>query len=59
VSTTPPKLNERRPDSQQLVRQWALLRLLADASDSEAAAAFDDVPVPQIHGDGLAALRLG
>ncbi|MBA3395881.1 MAG: transcriptional regulator [Deltaproteobacteria bacterium] len=24
---------ERRPDSQQLVRQWALLRLLADASE--------------------------
>ena len=25
--------SERRPDSQQLVRQWALLRLLADATD--------------------------
>jgi predicted DNA-binding transcriptional regulator YafY len=25
--------NERRPDSQQLVRQWALLRLLADATE--------------------------
>ena len=25
--------SERRPDSQQLVRQWALLRLLADASE--------------------------
>jgi predicted DNA-binding transcriptional regulator YafY len=25
--------NPRRPDSQQLVRQWALLRLLADATD--------------------------
>lgn len=24
---------ERRPDSQQLIRQWALLRLLADASE--------------------------
>lgn len=29
-----PKLNERRPDSQQLVRQWTLLRLLADAPQS-------------------------
>lgn len=28
------KAAERRPDSQQLVRQWALLRLLADASDA-------------------------
>ena len=26
-------VGSRRPDSQQLVRQWALLRLLADASD--------------------------
>lgn len=26
-----PPLSERRPDSQQLIRQWALLRLLADA----------------------------
>lgn len=25
---------ERRPDSQQLVRQWAVLRLLADATDA-------------------------
>lgn len=25
--------NERRPDSQQLVRQWAVLRLLADATE--------------------------
>ena len=28
------KAAERRPDSQQLVRQWALLRLLADATDA-------------------------
>lgn len=33
VSSTPTK-PERRPDSQQLVRQWALLRLLADATDA-------------------------
>jgi predicted DNA-binding transcriptional regulator YafY len=33
VSTLPP-LSERRPDSQQLIRQWALLRLLADAKDA-------------------------
>jgi predicted DNA-binding transcriptional regulator YafY len=25
--------HERRPDSQQLVRQWAVLRLLADATE--------------------------
>lgn len=31
--TDTPKLNERRADSQQLVRQWALLRLLADATE--------------------------
>jgi predicted DNA-binding transcriptional regulator YafY len=34
VSDTREKASERRPDSQQLVRQWALLRLLADATDS-------------------------
>ena len=28
-----PTTSDRRPDSQQLVRQWALLRLLADASE--------------------------
>jgi len=28
------KAADRRPDSQQLVRQWALLRLLADATDA-------------------------
>ncbi len=33
VSETKPKTAERRPDSQQLVRQWALLRLLADATE--------------------------
>ncbi len=27
-------MSERRPDSQQLVRQWAVLRLLADAADA-------------------------
>jgi predicted DNA-binding transcriptional regulator YafY len=27
-------MSERRPDSQQLVRQWAVLRLLADATDA-------------------------
>lgn len=32
--SSPPKLNERRADSQQLVRQWALLRLLADATEA-------------------------
>lgn len=31
MSTPPTREAERRPDSQQLVRQWALLRLLADA----------------------------
>jgi predicted DNA-binding transcriptional regulator YafY len=34
VSATSAKGAERRPDSQQLVRQWALLRLLADATDA-------------------------
>jgi predicted DNA-binding transcriptional regulator YafY len=34
VSGTNGKSSERRPDSQQLVRQWALLRLLADATDA-------------------------
>jgi predicted DNA-binding transcriptional regulator YafY len=33
VTGSTPKLNERRADSQQLVRQWALLRLLADATE--------------------------
>lgn len=33
MSATLPKLSERRPDSQQLVRQWALLRLLSDATE--------------------------
>ncbi|MBL9017531.1 MAG: transcriptional regulator [Myxococcales bacterium] len=33
MSSSTPKLNERRADSQQLVRQWALLRLLADATE--------------------------
>jgi len=33
VSSTPlPSLSERRPDSQQLIRQWALLRILSDAT---------------------------
>jgi predicted DNA-binding transcriptional regulator YafY len=32
VSDTPPTKPARRADSQQLVRQWALLRLLADAN---------------------------
>ncbi|MBA3451961.1 MAG: WYL domain-containing protein [Deltaproteobacteria bacterium] len=34
MTDTPAKPAERRPDSQQLVRQWALLRLLADANDA-------------------------
>ena len=34
MSGTRGKASERRPDSQQLVRQWALLRLLADATDA-------------------------
>jgi predicted DNA-binding transcriptional regulator YafY len=33
VSSSLPSLSERRPDSQQLVRQWALLRLLSDATE--------------------------
>jgi predicted DNA-binding transcriptional regulator YafY len=33
VSSTLPPLSERRPDSQQLIRQWALLRLLSDATE--------------------------
>ena len=33
VSGPLPKLGERRPDSQQLIRQWALLRLLAHATE--------------------------
>ena len=33
-ATSPITKPERRPDSQQLVRQWALLRLLADATDA-------------------------
>ena len=33
VSDDSVKASERRPDSQQLVRQWALLRLLADAAE--------------------------
>lgn len=32
MSSTLPPLSERRPDSQQLIRQWALLRLLSDAT---------------------------
>ena len=27
------QVSERRPDSQQLVRQWSVLRLLADATE--------------------------
>ena len=34
MSSTSRKAPERRPDSQQLVRQWALLRLLADAAEA-------------------------
>ncbi len=34
MTDTIAKPAERRPDSQQLVRQWALLRLLADATDA-------------------------
>ncbi len=34
MSGTSEKASERRPDSQQLVRQWALLRLLADATEA-------------------------
>ena len=34
MTETIAKPAERRPDSQQLVRQWALLRLLADATDA-------------------------
>ena len=34
MSGTRGKASERRPDSQQLVRQWALLRLLADATEA-------------------------
>lgn len=33
MSSPLPSLSERRPDSQQLVRQWALLRLLCDATE--------------------------
>ena len=33
TGSSTPKLNERRADSQQLIRQWALLRLLADATE--------------------------
>ncbi|MCX5747974.1 MAG: transcriptional regulator [Proteobacteria bacterium] len=33
VTETSSNTSERRPDSQQLVRQWALLRLLADATE--------------------------
>lgn len=33
VSETSKRTTERRADSQQLVRQWALLRLLADATE--------------------------
>ena len=33
MSGTIPKAPDRRPDSQQLVRQWAVLRLLADATE--------------------------
>ena len=34
VSGTKGNARDRRPDSQQLVRQWALLRLLADATEA-------------------------
>jgi predicted DNA-binding transcriptional regulator YafY len=33
VAKTLPDLSERRPDSQQLIRQWAMLRLLSDATE--------------------------
>ena len=32
VSSPLPQLSDRRPDSQQLIRQWAILRLLAHAT---------------------------
>ncbi len=34
MTDTIAKAPERRPDSQQLVRQWAMLRLLADATEA-------------------------
>jgi predicted DNA-binding transcriptional regulator YafY len=35
VSSSLPSLGGRRPDSQQLIRQWALLRILSDATEPD------------------------